>query len=163
MRRMARVDGEVRESHEGQPIERRGQARDAHGEHARADQAEEQPEAGGARGGPDAGLFVRIGATCERCRLRSRRSVARARRLSIFGGTDRGRRRRDDVFPESSKDAEPGYLCHLLVQRHPGSASAVSPCAGTLWWRSIFALFQFFTFFGFLWPNPMFFFSMAFF
>ena len=41
--------------------------------------------------------------------------------------------------------------------------SAVSPCAGTLWWRSIFALFQFFSFFGCLWPNPMFFFSMAFF
>ena len=41
--------------------------------------------------------------------------------------------------------------------------SAVSPCASTLWWRSIFAQFQFFSFFGFLWPNPMFFFSMAFF
>ena len=65
--------------------------------------------------------------------------------------------------PKWPKTGHFGCRTSCVAGGRVGLPSAVSPCAGTLWWRSIFALFQFFSFFGCLWPNPMFFFSMAFF
>ena len=65
--------------------------------------------------------------------------------------------------PKWPKTGHFGCRTSCVAGGRVGLPSAVSPCAGTLWWRSIFAQFHFFSFFGFLWPNPMFFFSMAFF
>ena len=64
--------------------------------------------------------------------------------------------------PKCPKTGHFALCTSCAAGTHAGLSSAVLPCAGTLWWRSIFALFLFSTFFGRLWPNPMFFFSMAF-
>ena len=54
-----------------------------------------------------------------------------------------------------------GLCTSCATGMHAGLSSAILRCSGTLWWRSIFALFLFCTFFGRLWPNPMFLFSMG--
>ena len=62
--------------------------------------------------------------------------------------------------PKWPKTGHFGCRTSCVAGGRVGLPSAVSPCAGTLWWRSIFAQFQFFSFFGFLWPKwgPMLFF-----